>query len=263
VAGPNNTIWPNALDLNVVPDLSPTAVEQYLDQEGQSRWYKLVVQPHSRLNVTLSDLAANYDVTVYKDISQAFNTLLTTEDLTKLSAEFAPNAINPDALAPDAFSSDAFAPDAFLPDAFLPDAFLPDAFLPDAFLPDAFLPDAFAPDAFLPDAFLPDAFLPDAFLPDAFLPDAFLPDAFLPDAFLSAQTRSLVAISAFNGTADEHVSLNTWLNDGNYYIRVRGRQGAYSLAAPFLLEVQLLSGGCSDISPITTAISTLPVAGNF
>ena len=263
VVSPNNTIWPNALDLNVVPDMSPTAVDHHLDQLGQSRWYKLTVQPNSRLNVTLSNLPANFDVTVYKDIGAAFNTLLTTEDLVHLSAEFAPNAFNPDSLAPDAFSSDAFAPDAFLPDAFLPDAFLPDAYSPDAFLPDAFLPDAYSPDAFLPDAFLPDAFLPDAFLPDAFLPDAFLPDAFLPDAFLSAQTRSLVAISAFNSTADEYVSLNTWLNDGEYYIRVRGRQGAYSLATPFHLEVQLLSGGCSHVAPITTASSTIPTAGNF
>jgi CSLREA domain-containing protein len=261
--GPNNDIWPNALELTVVPDLSPTIVQQFLDQSGRSRWYKFSVQPNSRLHVALTNLPENYDVTVYKDIGGTFNTLLTEQDLAHLDAEFAPNAFNPDGLAPDAFSSDAFAPDAFLPDAFLPDAFLPDAFLPDAFLPDAFLPDAYSPDAFLPDAFLPDAFLPDAFLPDAFLPDAFLPDAFLPDAFLSAQTRSLLALSAYGGTTNENVSLNTWLNDGDFYIRVRGRQGAYSPAAPFHLEVRMTGNVCGGVSPIMMPATTIPEANDY
>ena len=120
-------------------------ISQYLDIQGQSRWYKFQVQPESRVTVTLTDLPANYDLTLYKDIASAFQTLIKSSvDLVRLGAEFAPDAFSPDAFSPDAFSPDAFSPDAFSPDAFSPDAFSPDAFSPDAFSPDAFSPDALA-----------------------------------------------------------------------------------------------------------------------
>ncbi|MCP4425900.1 MAG: CSLREA domain-containing protein, partial [Chloroflexi bacterium] len=199
--GPGNDSWPRGLGLDLIPDeVSPevmTAVHtQFIDKHDQSRWFKFAVEPGSQLIVTLTNLPENYDLTVYKDIAAAYNELINpqnTSDLLELSAEF--------------------APDAFSPDAFSPDAFSPDAFSPDAFSPDAFSPDAFSPDAFSPDAFSPDAFSPDAFSPDAFSPDAFSPDAFSPDAFSSAQTRSLLSVSAFNGTAGEGILINTWEND--------------------------------------------------
>ena len=263
VIGPKNDSWPNALALAVVPDLPATAVQQYLDQQNQSRWYKFTVQPNGRLIVSLTGLPANYDLTVYKDIGAAFANPQSNLDLALLGAEFAPDAFSPDAFSPDAFSPDAFSPDAFSPDAFSPDAFSPDAFSPDAFSPDAFSPDAFSPDAFSPDAFSPDAFSPDAFSPDAFSPDAFSPDAFSPDAFSSAQTRSLIAISAFEGAASEGVSLNTWNNATDFYIRVRGRQGAFTLASPFNLEVQLISNGCGNVSSALPDSSTTPMAGGY
>ncbi|MCP4425850.1 MAG: Ig-like domain repeat protein, partial [Chloroflexi bacterium] len=118
------------------------------------------------------------------------------------------------------------------------------------------------PDAFSPDAFSPDAFSPDAFSPDAFSPDAFSPDAFSPDAFSSAQTRSLLGVSAFNGTAGEGILINTWENDGEFYVRVRGRNGAFSLESPFDLEVTLTTGVCSGVSD-TLPQSDPPVGGNY
>ncbi|MBK7894855.1 MAG: CSLREA domain-containing protein [Anaerolineaceae bacterium] len=179
-----NDAWPRAQRLGLTPDsvsnVQTAEISQAIDQLGQSRWFKFTVQPNSQLVITLTDLPANYDLTVYKDIAAEWQSLLTldeTEDLVSLTAEFAPDAFSPDAFSPDAFSPDAFSPDAFSPDAFSPDAFSPDAFSPDAFSPDAFSPDAFSPDAFSPDAFSPDAFSPDAFSPDAFSPDAFSPDA--------------------------------------------------------------------------------------
>ena len=261
--GPANDSWPAALDLTLGGDPLTTTYQQYLDQQGQSRWYRFTVQPESRLVVMLTDLPANYDLTVYRDIAAAFNHVTSQADLVQLGAEFAPDAFSPDAFSPDAFSPDAFSPDAFSPDAFSPDAFSPDAFSPDAFSPDAFSPDAFSPDAFSPDAFSPDAFSPDAFSPDAFSPDAFSPDAFSPDAFSSAQMRSLIAVSAFSGTAGEGVSLNTHLNTGEYYVRVRGRSGAFDPDAPFTLGVALLTGVCRDVAPITVPSSTTPVAGGY
>ncbi|MBK8901813.1 MAG: CSLREA domain-containing protein [Anaerolineaceae bacterium] len=268
--GLGNDSWPRALDLELTPDsVSPEVqtaeISQHLDLAGQSRWYKFAVQPNSQLVITLTDLPANYDLTVYKDIAAEWESLQTlddTTDLVSLTAEFAPDAFSPDAFSPDAFSPDAFSPDAFSPDAFSPDAFSPDAFSPDAFSPDAFSPDAFSPDAFSPDAFSPDAFSPDAFSPDAFSPDAFSPDAFSPDAFSSAQMRSLIAVSAFNGKAGEGVRLNTWENSGSFYIRVRGRNGVFDPNNSYTLNVMQTAGNCGDVTTALPASTHTAVANN-
>ncbi|MCC6628601.1 MAG: hypothetical protein IT340_14515, partial [Chloroflexi bacterium] len=218
------------------------------------------VQPNSRVIVRLSHLPANYDLALYKDIADAYQSLATPADLARLGAEFAPDSFSPDAFSPDAFSPDAFSPDAFSPDAFSPDSFSPDSFSPDSFSPDSFSPDAFSPDAFSPDAFSPDSFSPDAFSPDSFSPDSFSPDSFSPLDFVSAQTRSLLGVSAFEGIGSEGLIVNTWDNDGDFYVRVRGRNGAFSLAAPFQLQVTLLTGACAAVGPVLPATSLTATA---
>jgi CSLREA domain-containing protein len=266
IVGAGNDSWPKALPLALSPSLPNTQMasfDEYIDKLGQSRWFKFSVKPGSKVIVTLTNLPANYDLTLYKDIPAAYQSLTSPSDLVRLNAEFAPDAFSPDAFSPDAFSPDAFSPDAFSPDAFSPDAFSPDAFSPDAFSPDAFSPDAFSPDAFSPDAFSPDAFSPDAFSPDAFSPDAFSPDAFSPDAFSSAQSRSLIAVSAFDGTASEGILVNTWSNSGDFYVRVRGRNGAFDLSSPFHLSVTLLTGVCNAVSANLPASTMTADAGNY
>jgi CSLREA domain-containing protein len=266
IVGQGNDSWPRALPLSLSPSLQnaqAASFDEYIDQLGQSRWFKFSVKPGSKVIVTLTDLPANYDLTLYKDIPAAYQSLTSPSDLVRLNAEFAPDAFSPDAFSPDAFSPDAFSPDAFSPDAFSPDAFSPDAFSPDAFSPDAFSPDAFSPDAFSPDAFSPDAFSPDAFSPDAFSPDAFSPDAFSPDAFSSAQSRSLIAVSAYNGTVSEGILVNTWSNSGDFYVRVRGRNGAFDLSSPFHLSVTLLTGVCNTITTDLPASTISVEAGNY
>ncbi len=122
----------------------------------------------------------------------------------------------------------------------------------------------FAPDNFSPDNFSPDNFSPDNFSPDNFSPDNFSPD---PAAFSSAQTRSLIGVSAFEGANGEGLSRNTWNNSGNYYVRVRGRNGAFSLAAPFHLQVIMLTGSCGAVTPTPSLPANpqfiTPSAGNY
>lgn len=266
-----NDSWPRAYRLPLIPDdVDPDVytgfISQYLDQEGQSRWYKFKVEPDSQLIVTLTNLPENYDLTVYTDIAAAYNELISIDDedgLTELTAEFAPDAFSPDSFSPDSFSPDSFSPDSFSPDSFSPDSFSADVFSPDSFSPDSFSPDSFSPDSFSPDSFSPDSFSPDSFSPDSFSPDSFSPDSFSPDSFSSAQTRSLIAVSAYNGNAGEGVRLNTWENSGDFYVRVRGRNGVFSLAQPFDLQVQLTTGNCSDIIPNLPASSLVPVDGDY
>ena len=257
--GPNNIAWPYARRLQ--PNAS---FEQHIDQLGQSRWFKFAVEPSSRVTVTLTNLPANYDLTLYNDIEAVYNDLIAPqnlEDLNQLGAEFAPNAFAPDAYAPNAFAPNAFAPNAFAPNAFAPNAFAPNAFAPNAFAPNAFAADAYAPDAYAPDAFAPNAFAPNAFAPNAFAPNAFAPNAFAPNAFADAQMRSLVGVSAFEGTSGEGIALNTWNNSGDMFIRVKGRNGAFSLEAPFFLEVRMTTGTCSTVDPLLDT-APLPPVGN-
>jgi pentapeptide MXKDX repeat protein len=266
--GWGNVSWPNALSMDDQTSY-PLAgsIDQYIDQLGQSRWYKFSVEPLSEVIVTLTGvnggaLPANYDLTIYKDIAAAFYELiapLDTSDLVRLGAEFAGDAFSGDAFSGDAFSGDAFSGDAFSGDAFSGDAFSGDAFSGDAFSGDAFSGDAFSGDAFSGDAFSGDAFSGDAFSGDAFSGDAFSGDAFSGDAFShdaynavfsSAPMRSLLGVSAFEGTASEGIRVNTWSNTGEYYVRVRGRNGAFSLDAPFRLSVTLTPGDCGSIEPL-------------
>ena len=278
VAGLGNDSWPRALPLS--PGGSPLSAthQQILDTFGQSLWYKFSVEPGSQLIVTLTGLPVNYDLTVYKDIAAAYDQLTGTEDLERLSAEFAPSAFSPSAFSPSAFSPSAFSPSAFSPSAFSPSAFSPSAFSPSAFSPSAFSPSAFSPSAFSPSAFSPSAFSPDAwspsafspsafspsaFSPSAFSPSAFSPSAFSPSAFSAAQMQSLIGVSAFNGTAGEGLVLNSWNNTGNFYVRVRGREGAFSLDGQFNLGIVVHAGQCGTVDASLAQTNHVPAAGSF
>ena len=269
-----NHSWPRAYTIpladNGLGGLVAPLTREHITRRDQSEWFVFHGQAGSSVIITLTGLPANYDLTFYKDIKLAFKALATPKDLTRLVAEFAPDAYSPDAYSPDAYSPDAYSPDSFSPDAYSPDAFSPDSFSPDSFSPDSFSPDAYSPDAYSPDAYSPDAFSPDRFSPDAYSPDAFSPDAFSPDpsssdrfspdAYSGAQTRSLYGVSAHNGTAGEGIYRHTWDNDGDFYIRVRGRNGAYSLAAPFQLNITLLPGKCGTVQPVPSNITRASAA---
>ncbi|HWQ83225.1 MAG TPA: tandem-95 repeat protein, partial [Anaerolineales bacterium] len=235
----------------------------FIDLPGQSRWYKFNVQPGSKLVISLTGLAANYDLTLYKDIAQAFKTLNSPADLLRLDAEFAPEAFSPEAFSPEAFSPEAFSPEAFSPEAFSPEAFSPEAFSPEAFSPEAFSPEAFSPEAFSADAYSPEAFSPEAFSPEAFSPEAFSPEAFSPEAFSSAQSRSLIGISAFEGVVSEGLQVNTWDSTGDFYVRVRGRNGAFDVEMPFNLSVRQIPGSCTTVSDVLPASTLVPDAGGY
>lgn len=272
IVSAGNDAWPVALSMSVPADQAVSAspnegdaiaepdgtvrVSQYIDSLGQSRWYRFKILPHSQLIVTLTNVPANYDLTLYKDIPAEYAKIAnpeTLEDLTRLQADVAPSAFAPSAFAPSAFAPSAFAPSAFAPSAFAPSAFAPSAFAPSAFAPSAFAPSAFSPDAYAPSSYSAWAFDPMAFDPGDFSTSKFQPAFFDPAAFAGAQTRSLLGVSAFEGTSEEGLFMNTWLNDGWFYIRVRGRDGAFDPLNPFTLTVQMTSIPCS-----TAFVSPLP-----
>lgn len=285
-----NNLWPSACDL--APQSAagdPVTIyqaNQALNELDECRWYRFPVSPGDRIIVILSDLPDNYDAFLFKDVLQAYleladpNYSATLSKLANLSVEaaptafsptafsptafsptaFSPTAFSPTAFSPTAFSPTAFSPTAFSPTAFSPTAFSPTAFSPTAFSPTAFSPTAFSPTAFSPTAFSPTAFSPTAFSPTAFSPTAFSPTAFSPTAFSGAPIRSLLALSAFPGTAPEGIYLNAWDNSGNFYVCVRGRNGVFRIGAPFTLQIYVENGACAGIpaAPPVPAISAAP-----
>ena len=77
--GPGNDSWPRAYLLDHL-FASTATFEQYVDRLGQSRWFKFSIEPNSKVIVTLTDLPANYDLTIYKDIATTLQTLTNPEE---------------------------------------------------------------------------------------------------------------------------------------------------------------------------------------
>ncbi|MBV7328670.1 right-handed parallel beta-helix repeat-containing protein [Chloroflexi bacterium TSY] len=145
IAGPNNDSWPNAFEIPLLPvgtsgDTKEGSTSDYISIPGQSRWFRFPVAPNSKVIVDLTNLPANYDIVLFRDIAKTYNALTAPQDLvelTELNAEFAP---------------------------------------------------------------------------EQFTPEQFTPDMLTPDQryFSLAQAQSAVAVSAFDGTADETVVANSW-----------------------------------------------------
>ena len=239
-----NVTWPTALP---VSGTSTTAGA--LTAPGQERWYRFPVLPGSRVQVDLTGLPADYDVTLFKDIAQSFTELTTTADLTQLSAEFAADAFSPSVFSPSVFSPSVFSPSVFSPSVFSPSVFSPSVFSPSVFSPSVFSPSVFSPSVFSPSVFSPSVFSPAVSLPSVFSPSVFSPSVFSPsvfsEAFSSAQSRSLIGVSARDGTSPESISSATWTNTGNFYVRVSGRNGASS-SEQYSLTVTTTGGPCES-----------------
>ena len=242
--GPNNVTWPLAyrlpLSMPTAPDASTLhgEIDQYLSRPGQSRWYKISVTPQSKLTVKLTNLPANYDLTLFKDIAQVYQSLNPPQsltDLAQLGAEFAPDAFSPDVYSPDVYSPDVYSPDMYSPDVYSPDVYSPDVYSPDVYSPDVYSPDVYSPDVYSPDA----------------------------NAYASAQIRSVLAAAGFEGTASEGITINTWDKSEDFYIRVRGRNGAFSPAQAFHLEVILQSDVCDGVTSDLPPSSLTATAGGF
>jgi hypothetical protein len=191
--------------------------QQAIDFQGEALWYDFPVSPGQQLQITLSSVPADYNIAVFSDISQAFSALTSsTLNLAALGAEAPGNAASPSAFSPSAFSPSAFSPSAFSPSAFSPSAFSPSAFSPSAFSPSAFSPSAFSPSAFS-------------------------------TAYSGAQLDSLLAVSTTPGAVTKSVTVDTWNNTGNFYVRITGNNGAFAPFMPYTLTVTSNGGPCQGV----------------
>ncbi|HUK45575.1 MAG TPA: hypothetical protein VLV28_09785 [Gaiellaceae bacterium] len=107
--------------------------------------------------------------------------------------------------------------------------------------------------------FAPSSFAPSSFAPSSFAPSSFASFTDTNGTYEAAQATSLVAYSAADGTADEHIVASSWNNSGSFYIRVTGRNGAYVPGVPFTLSVHEDQSSCANIAPSGAQLLTTPV----
>ncbi len=278
--GPDNDSWPNALDISATGGNagSGTPLGYTIDQPGQSRWFKFHVAPGQAVDVNLTGLPADYDLVLFSDINKAYSSLTQATSLTQVSANFAGQAFSAQAFSAQAFSAQAFSPDAYAGQAFSAQAFSADvfagqafsaqafsgqafsaqafsgqAFSGQAFSAQAFSGQAFSGQAFSGQAFSAQAFSGQAFSGQAFSGQAFSGQAFSAQAFSAAQVQSVIAVSANGNTSDEETRSNTWLSDGDFYIRVAGKNGVSDLTHPFTLSVEVTGTSCNNVAPYGSA----------
>ncbi len=264
----DNDAWPKALPL---AQAATTSVSDVIEVDGRARWYRFPIVPNQRITVTLSGVPDDYNLSVYRDIGKEFESQLVpqdADDLHRLSAEFAPSVFSPSVFSPSVFSPSVFSPDAYAPSVFSPSVFSPSVFSPSVFSPSVFSPSVFSPSVFSPSVFSPSVFSPSVFSPSVFSPSVFSPSVFseteLAQAFSSAQSRSLIGVSAAPGTGNETVVVNSWNNSGSFYVRVAGQGGAFDSDELFSLTVQRSASSCSGVTD--TAISNRsaqPDAGTY
>ena len=202
----DNTSWTNAALLTTA------GVDGSLLQPGEARWYKFPIQPDGQVQVDLTHLDQNFDLTMFRDINQAFVTVANSQDLTKLSVQFA---------------GDAYSPSIYSPSIYSPSIYSPSIYSPSIYSPSIYSPSIYSPSIYSPSIYSPSL-------------------AFLA-AFSSAQTRSLIGVSANDNAQSESIRTATWNNTGNFYVRVAGRNGASS-PNPFHLALSTLGGPCSKVA---------------
>ena len=242
-----NTSWPNAAPLTTA---GTTGV---LATAGEARWFKFPVVPSSQVKVDLSQLAQNYDLTLYTDIGAAFSAPTSTTDLNTLGAEQSGNAYSPSIYSPSIYSPSIYSPSIYSPSIYSPSIYSPSIYSPSIYSPSIYSPSIYSPSIYSPSIYSPSIYSPSIYSPS---------EAFL-QAFSNAQTRSLIGISALDGTASETISAATWNNTGNFYLRVAGRNGAFS-STPFRLDLGVTGGPCTGITlnsfPDDTTLTGTPGA---
>ena len=226
----SNTSWTTAAPL------TPAGIDGVLTQPGEVRWYKFPIQPDSQVQVDLGNLDQNFDLTMFRDIDQAFTTLTTTQDLTKLSAQF----------AGDVFSPSVYSPSVYSPSVYSPSVYSPSVYSPSVYSPSVYSPSVYSPSVYSPSVYSPSVYSPSVYSPSVYSPSVYSPSSSFLAAFSSAQTRSLIGVSAHENAEPESIRTATWNNTGDFYVRVQGRNGAFS-PTPFHLGLATTGGPCSSV----------------
>jgi CSLREA domain-containing protein len=205
-----------------------SSASQYLLTQDQVAWFKLDVDPGSRLVITLSGMPVDYDLVLYDDIAALREQIKTVNDPLEHSIKVAPLDIGPLDIGPLDIG-----------------------------------PLDIGPLDIGPLDIGPLDIGPLDIGPLDIGPLDIGPLDIGDGSSASAQNNSLRAIGARPGTATELIVRNTFANAGDVYLRVRGKNGVFSTAAPFTLTVNHSASVCAAVSPISGPVVLPGTPGNF
>ena len=239
-----NLAWPTALTVG-----ANSTTAGAITATGQDRWYRFPVQPGGRVSVELSNLPADYDITLFKDIDQAFTDLTTPAGSGQAERRVRRRRVRPVGVLAVGLQPVGLPPVGLPPSVFSPVGLPSVRVLAVGVQPVGVLAVGLLPVGVLPVRVQSVGVLARGrpalvFSPSVFSPSVFSPSVFS-DAFASAQTRSVIGFSSKDGTATESISTATWNNTGYFYVRVQGRNGAFVADDEYRLTVTTTGGTCS------------------
>ena len=284
VADRSNTSWHNAHPLT-----SSDSEAGALRSSGQARWFKVPILPNSRVDVSLSNLPADYDIVVFSDIQQAYDRLqgtnvvphvgpnLALTDLQREGAETQNDVFNTSPYDSSAWeptnwdpnlNNPIASPSEWSPSEWSPSEWSASFFTPSEWSPSEWSPSEWSPSEWSPSEWSPSEWSPSEWSPSEWSDSQWSPSEWSssnpadPRAFSSAQTASLLAVSAGPGTGDETLSVNTWNNTGHFYFRVQGKNGSFDADDAFSLAVERQGNQCENIDVQSSSPTALTGLGS-
>ena len=261
VYGPENDAWPRALRIPLMT--GTVSLGNWIDEPGIGRWFKVKVAPGGSVTVNLSNLPADYDVYLFKDIRKTYDRLTEDTDLIKLSAEFAGSGFSGSGFSGSGFSGSGFSGSGFSGSGFSADTysgsgfsgsgFSGSGFSGSGFSGSGFSGSGFSGSGFSGSGFSGSGFSGSGFSGSGFSGSGFSGSGFSAEDFSAAQYYSLIGWSNNVGTANEQVGANTWTTTGDFYIRVNGKNGISSTASPFQIDLMVNSDVCNNVGPMGSA----------
>ncbi len=222
----DNTSWPRA---KVIPASGET-FDGFIDGPGVARWYKFAVQPGAQVTVNLGNLPANYDLALFRDIGQAYEED-TADDTDVDDAQSVERRVRAVGVQPERVQSVGVLAERVQPRCLRPQRVQSERVQSVGVLAErvqsvGVLAERVQSERVLaracsarrcsrPVVFSAAQSAPERVQSERVQPRCSAPSVFSPEAFASAQTRSIVAVSANDGTADEVTVANTWNNTGD------------------------------------------------
>ncbi len=226
--GSDNTTWVKAQALAG----TNISTQQFIVFPNQPKWVKFSPGLNAKMTIKLSGATTNaplpgiFDISLHKNIAAEYEKLVASSSATVLAA----NQLPPYELPPYE-----------LPPYELPPYELPPYELPPYELQDG----RFSPE----------------FINKVFPPLTDAPTGFQPAAYNGAIRSSAIAVAASNNLSPRTIVRNSWSNTGDFYIQIRGRDGATS-PTPLTLDITIEGGICSGI-PSVDSFFTGPNFGKY
>ncbi|MFN8472311.1 MAG: right-handed parallel beta-helix repeat-containing protein [Anaerolineae bacterium] len=246
----SNELWYTAWQLG--SDTPPsaqdtTSFQQFLVSSGESAWYKTAVGPGCSVDITVDNLPAPYNISLFSDLRTARSNLAdqnaSVRDPLLLSAKTAPLDIGPLDIGPLDIGPLDIGPLDIGPLDIGPLDIGPLDIGPLDIGPLDIGPLDIGPLDIGPLDIGPLDIGPLDIGPLDI------------GGRLQALTTSLLAVDTQPGTAPRRVVRQTFNNSGDYYVHVRGLNGAYSTQQPFRIQVTRTCGECANVAPIAASVA--------